>query len=86
MSTIFEELYYGELRQNENKPNDEEYLKCRAEYDEAYEALKGTLDENQKKLLDEVFFCSASVTKVLEYLSYKEGFRAALQLAFEMLK
>ena len=87
MSNIFEDFYYKKLGRIESQPKEnEEYCKCREEYDKAYETLEQTLDENQKKLLDEIFFCGAGVTGVLEYLSYKEGFRVALQLAFEMLR
>ncbi|MDE6058986.1 MAG: hypothetical protein K2G44_02985 [Clostridia bacterium] len=85
MKSIFEDFYYKKLGRNEMKPKDREYLESLEEYEKAYETLEQTLDETQKKLLDDVFFSSAGVTGVLEYLSYKEGFRVALLLAFEMI-
>ena len=86
MSNIFEDFYYKRLGCREMQPKDEEYRKCRKEYDEAHDKLEETLNEEQKKLLDNLFWGHAGLMAILEYLSYKEGFRVALQLAFEMLR
>ena len=85
MKSIFEDFYYKKLGHSEMQPKDEEYSKCREEYDEAHDKLEETLNEEQKKLLDNLFWAHAGLMAVLEYLSYKDGFRVALLLAFEMI-
>lgn len=85
MKSIFEEFYYGKLGMREERPTDKEYEKADEEFGKVYDKVESVLPEKHKKLLGELYLRGADVTAMLEYLSYKEGFRVALRLAFELM-
>lgn len=70
----------------EERPKDEEYEKADDEFGKVYAKVENALPEKHKKLLDELYLRGADVTAILEYLSYKEGFRAGLLMGIEMSK
>ena len=84
MSKIFEDLYCGKLGMREERPKDGEYEKADKEFGKIMDQVENALPEKKKELLDELFLRGADVTAILEYLSYKEGFRAGLMLGMDM--
>ena len=85
MQSIIEEIFYKKLGYRVNVPDDEEYKKRSAEYDKLFEALEETLTESQRKMLDDLYFCGGGVDGVVNYLYFKDGFRAGVLLGMELL-
>lgn len=84
MESIIKKIYDKELGYKESIPTDEEYQEARKEYNNAYETLEETLNEEQKKMLSELFLCEGGVQGSLEFLSFKDGFSAGIKLGIEL--
>ena len=84
MKSTIKKIYEKELGYHEMKPNDKEYLETEKEFNKAYDALKETLNEEQEKLLNEFYVQMGDVEWVLQYLSFKDGFRAGVRLGMEV--
>lgn len=84
MKSTIKRIYDKELGYREMEPDDEEYRESKKEYGKAYEALEATLNEEQKKLLSELFDCEGGVEGALEFLSFQDGFRAGVRLGMEI--
>ncbi len=84
MESTIRKIYEKELGYRESEPEDKEYLECREGYCKAYETLDITLNEEQKKMLSELYVYGGSVESALEFLSFKEGFHAGVRLGIEL--
>lgn len=84
MESTIRKIYEKELGYHEKVPDDKEYQKCKQEYNKAYEALEETLSAEQKQLLSELYACEGGVEWELEFLSFKDGFRAGMRLGMEL--
>ena len=84
MESTIKKIYDKELGYRNNIPDDQEYRECKEEYDKVYDALEVTLNEEQKKMLSELYVCEGGVEGALEYLSFKDGFRAGVKLGIEL--
>lgn len=84
MTSTIKKIYDKELGYHENIPDDKEYQERKEEYDKAYEALEETLNDEQKKMLSELYVCEGGVEGALEFLSFKDGFRAGVRLGMEV--
>jgi len=68
----------------ESEPEDIEYLEGRQEYNKAYETLDNTLNEEQKKMLSELYVYGGGAESALNFLSFKEGCREGVRLGIEL--
>lgn len=84
MESTIKKIYEKELGYSEKIPDDQEYRECKEEYDRVYDALELTLNEEQKKMLSELYVCEGGVEGALEFLSFKDGFRAGVKLGIEL--
>lgn len=84
MKSTIKQIYEKQLGHREMEYDDKEYLDVKEEYCKAYEALEETLNEEQKEMLSELFICEGSVEGALEFLSFKDGFRAGVRLGMEV--
>lgn len=52
-------------------------------YDEVYEQLLKSLNDEQKKLLDELYFLTGGLESETGINHFKEGFKFCMRLVFE---
>lgn len=57
MKSAIKQIYEKQLGYRESEYDEKEYLEMKEEYCKAYEALEETLNEEQKKMLTELFDC-----------------------------
>lgn len=84
MKSAIKQIYEKQLGYRESEYDEKEYLKVKEEYCKAYEALEETLNEEQNKMLTELFDCEGDVAGALEFLSFKDGFCAGVRLGIEL--
>ncbi len=63
----------------------EEYKKIKKDYGKLYEELESGLNENQKKILDDLFLLSAGSEAEASLVSFKEGIKTAFLVILESL-
>lgn len=86
MSKIIEDLYYGNLSPFEKSfSKDSEYRKALNEAFQIREELEKTLNDMQKKLLDDYSNATTHCSAQIEYLNFIDGFSIATKLIFEAL-
>ncbi len=85
MYSKLEEIYFDTQAVTENAGKNERYKKAFKEYDKFHNELESGLNEEQKKLLDELFVASGGMESAYGLFAYKEGFKAALLIAIETL-
>ena len=84
MKSTAKQIYEKELGYRETEYDDKEYRERKNEYDRVYEELDATLNQEQKKMLSELFICEGGVEDALQYLSFKDGFFAGIKLGIEL--
>lgn len=83
MKSILEDIYYGRRCYCENIEAGEEYWEVHKEYDKIYEELEKGLNDDQKKILDELFITTGGLEDKLACAHFKEGFKIGLLVAIE---
>lgn len=83
MRTQLEELYYNGEGLVEKIGISEEYNKIYCKYDKLYEQLFEGLNDEQKKLLNELSLLSGSMESETGVTHFKEGFKFCMRLVFE---
>lgn len=83
MNSQLEELYYASEGLVEKIKRNEEYDKVNYKYDEVYEQLLKSLNDEQKKLLDELYFLTGGLESETGITHFKEGFKFCMRLVFE---
>lgn len=86
MESVLEELYYASEGLIKRIGVSREYKKLNEEYEKVYEGLLESLNEEQKKLLDELYFLSGGLESETEVTHFKEGFKFCLRLIFESME
>ncbi len=84
MESVIKKIYERRLGYPRSISNDKEYQEVKNNYDKAYQTLENTLNEEQKKMLSDLFVCGGEVQGVMEYLQFKKGFSAGIQLGMEI--
>lgn len=85
MKSVLEELYYASEGLVERIGVSREYRKINEEYEKVYEGLLESLNEEQKKLLDELFYLTGGLESEAGVTHFKEGFKFCMRLIFEGL-
>ncbi len=85
MKSVIEEIYYGNCKNYETIELSEEYWKVNKKYGELYEKLEEGLNEEQKKLLNDLYVQSAGLEGEAACTHFKEGFKMGLLIAIEAL-
>ncbi len=83
MKSITEKIFDNEAGFLERTPKNAEYQKCQDNYDEACKKLVGTLNEEQKKLMNALDDYMGDILGVIESLYFRKGFVTGLRLGFE---
>lgn len=84
MDTIIKKIFERRFGYQQSNPNDKEYQEAKSNYDEVFEALENTLNEEQKKMLSDLFICEGEVQGVVEFLAFKKGFSAGILIGIEI--
>lgn len=85
MKSKLEELFYDTEGLFEKIVPGEEYDKIRADYCKQYDELYSGLNKEQKKILDELFLLSGGLEGEMSVAHFKEGFKAGMLIALEVL-
>ena len=85
MKSVLRDIYHGEQRNIENFEESKEYWEVHKQYDELYEKLLQGLNEEQKKILDDLFVMSGGLESEASCTWFKEGFKMGLLIALEVL-
>ena len=83
MKSQLEELYYASEGLVERISVSREYKKVNEEFEKVYEGLLESLNEEQKKLLDELYYLSGGLESEAGITHFKEGFKFCMHLIFE---
>lgn len=83
VKSILEELYYAGEGLVGKMGVSEEYNKIFSEYDKLYEQLLEGLNEEQKKMLDELSMLSGGMEGETGVTRFKAGFKLCMRLVLE---
>ena len=82
MESVLEELYYESEGYDKIKKS-KEYDKVNDKYGEVYEQLFESLNDEQKKLFDELYFLTGGLESETAKTHFKAGFRFCMRLIFD---
>ncbi len=83
MKSILEEIYYGEKGFYEKIKPSEGYLKVHKEYCQIHDKLEEGLNDEQKKILDDLFIATCGLEDKIACTHFIEGFKIGLLVAVE---
>ena len=84
--SIIEKLYYGNISPFERSfSQNSEYRKALNESADIREELEKTLNDAQKKMLDNYSNANAQCSAHIEFLNFIDGFSLASKIIFEAL-
>ena len=84
MKSILRDIYHGEQKNIENFEESKEYLEVKSNYNVLYEKLEKSLNEEQKKILDDLFVISGGLESEASCTWFKEGFKMGMLIAVEI--
>lgn len=84
-STIHDVLYCKKGNVN-NIPQSEEYKEALKQFHSVYDKLEATLNDEQKNLLNDLYFSDGLVMSEIEITFFEEGFKLATKLITDGLK
>jgi len=84
MSSAIKKIFDKKLGCREERPDDKTYQKRLEEHNKAYESLRDVLNDEQKKLLSDLFLAECGVEDASDFVYFKDGFFAGLRLGIEM--
>lgn len=84
MKSVLRDIYHGEQKNIENFEESNEYWEVHKKYDELYEKLLQGLNEEQKKILDDLYVLSGGLESEASCTWFREGFKMGLLIAVEV--
>ncbi|MDE6505022.1 MAG: hypothetical protein K2L42_04045 [Clostridia bacterium] len=86
MRSAIYSLLYNKHGNIETINYSDEYYAVQKQYDECYEKLEAVLNDEQKRILDDLFLLSGGLQSEAESAYYEEGFKFAVKLLIDGLK
>ena len=86
MKSVLRDIYHGDQSNVENFKESEEYWAVHKQYEELYEKLEQGLNDQQKKILDDLFIMSGGLESEASCTWFKEGFKMGMLIAVEVFK
>ena len=83
MKSVLEEIYFANEGLCEKIKAGEEYDRIDREYSKVYDRLLEGLDDDQKKMLDELYLLSGGMESEAQLTFFKEGFKLCMRLVIE---
>lgn len=83
MKSVLEELYYAGGGLIEKVSVSEEYKDLNCEYEKLYEKLREGLNDEQKKMLGELYGLTGGLEAETGITHFKDGFKFCMRLIFE---
>ena len=83
MKSVLEEIYFNNEGLYEKVDEGEEYDRLNRDYYKVHDKLLEGLNDEQKKMLDELFLLSGGMESEARLALFKEGFRFCMRLIFE---
>ena len=84
MKSVLRDIYHGDQKNIENFKESEEYKEVQRKYGELYEKLEEGLNEEQKKILDDLYLLSGGLESEASCTWFKEGFKMGMLIAVEI--
>lgn len=85
MKSVLRDIYHGNQANVQNFKESKEYWEASSEYNELYEKLEQGLNDEQKKILDDLFVMTGGLESEASCTWFKEGFKMGLLIAIEVL-
>ena len=83
MKSTLEELYYASEGLADKIGKSKEFNKIHYKYGKVYEQLFEELNDEQKNMLDELYFLMGGLEAETGLTHFKEGFKFCMRLVFE---
>ena len=83
MKSVIEDIYLGRRGDTDTIEPSEEYWKVHKEVGKQYEALESQLNEEQKRMLEELYLTMGGLECEQGSTHFKEGFKLGLLVAIE---
>jgi len=86
MGKMLRQLYYGEIRPLEiSYPTDPDYLELRKQFDEKNDLLISMLDDQSRKLLEEIIDLRIQMDGSIDVDKFSNGFILGARIMLEIL-